>query len=153
MNDGFGHHWGDLLLKSVASEILAVVRPEDTVARFGGDEFVVIASDINVPDDMMEIVQRLLGRLSTARHLENEEISISASLGVAVFPQDGATVEELLKNADAAMYHAKERGRDTFSLYHKDMNCSISTRFAMKAKLARPLAGTPGPLFSAAGRV
>ena len=139
VNDGLGHHWGDLLLKSVAAELL-----ERRQAR--GHRRAVRRRRVrrdrerhSVPEDATEIVERIAARLSCARALENEEVSVSASLGIAVYPQDGKTVDELLKNADAAMYHAKERGRNTFSFYRKEMNGSISKRFALKTKLAKAI--------------
>ena len=139
VNDGLGHHWGDLLLKRVSAELLSAVRPEDTVARFGGDEFVVIANDIESHASTTEIVERIVSRLSGAMSLEGQEVSVTASLGIAHYPQDGAGVDDLLKNADAAMYHAKQKGRNTFSFYRKEMNGSISTRFALRVRLARAI--------------
>ncbi|MGZ8202904.1 MAG: diguanylate cyclase domain-containing protein, partial [Burkholderiales bacterium] len=135
VNDGLGHHVGDLLLKNVGAELLTLLRPEDTVARFGGDEFVLIANEVQSLEDVTEIAERIVSRLSLPRNLEGEELSISVSLGIAIYPIDGETVESLLQNADAAMYHAKELGRNTYSFYQKEMNVSISDKFALKAKL------------------
>ena len=115
------------------------MRPEDTVARFGGDEFVLIATEVQSLTDLTEIAERIVSRLSMPRRIENEEIAVSASLGIAVYPGDGDTIESLLRNADAAMYHAKERGRNTYSFYQKEMNVSISEKFAMKTKLAKAI--------------
>jgi diguanylate cyclase (GGDEF)-like protein/PAS domain S-box-containing protein len=137
VNDGLGHHAGDVLLKNVASELVTILRPEDTVARFGGDEFVLIASEVDDLTDVTDIAERIVSRLSVPVVIENQEISVSASLGIAIFPLDGESVEELLKNADAAMYHAKERGRNTYSFYRKEMNNSISEQFQLKSKLAK----------------
>jgi len=139
VNDGLGHHVGDLLLKKVADELTTLLRPEDTVARFGGDEFVVIATEVQDLADVTEIAERVVSRLAMPMMIENEEIAVSASLGIALYPLDGDSVEELLKNADAAMYHAKELGRNTFSFYRKEMNGSISEQFALKSKLARAI--------------
>ncbi len=137
VNDGLGHHVGDDLLKKVARELELILRPEDTVARFGGDEFVLIATEVHTLTDVTEIAERIVTRLAVPMFVEDQEISVSASLGIAVYPHDGATVEELLKNADAAMYHAKEGGRNAFSYYRREMNIAISSQFAMKAKLAK----------------
>jgi len=137
VNDGLGHHIGDLLLKNVAAELLNILRPEDTVARFGGDEFVLVATEVQHLTDLTDIAERVVSRLSMPRRIENEEIAVSASIGIAVYPGDGDTIESLLRNADAAMYHAKERGRNTYSFYQKEMNVSISEKFAMKTKLAK----------------
>jgi diguanylate cyclase (GGDEF)-like protein/PAS domain S-box-containing protein len=137
VNDGLGHHAGDVLLKNVAQELIGILRPEDTVARFGGDEFVLVASEVDNLTDVTDIAERIVSRLSVPVMIENQEISVSASIGIAIFPLDGESVEELLKNADAAMYHAKERGRNTYSFYRKEMNNSISEQFQLKSKLAK----------------
>ena len=137
VNDGLGHHIGDALLKSVAAELLNILRPEDTVARFGGDEFVLVATEVQGLADVTDIAERIVTRLATPMIIGEQEITVSASLGIALYPDDGDTVDELLKNADAAMYHAKEGGRNTFSYYSKEMNVSISAQFAMKSKLAK----------------
>jgi diguanylate cyclase (GGDEF)-like protein/PAS domain S-box-containing protein len=137
VNDGLGHHVGDALLKSVAAELLTILRPEDTVARFGGDEFVLVANEVQDLADVTDIAERIVTRLSTPMFIGDEEITISASLGIAVYPDDGDSVDELLKNADAAMYHAKEGGRNSFSYYKREMNVSISAQFALKNKLAK----------------
>jgi diguanylate cyclase (GGDEF)-like protein len=137
VNDGLGHHAGDTLLKHVAAELLTILRPEDTVARFGGDEFVLVATEVQDLADVSDIATRIVSRLSAPMQIEGQEISVSASVGIALYPHDGETVEELLKNADAAMYHAKSGGRNTFSYYSREMNVSISTQFALKNKLAK----------------
>jgi diguanylate cyclase (GGDEF)-like protein len=137
VNDGLGHHAGDELLKNVARELATILRPEDTVARFGGDEFVLIATEVLDLNDVTDIAERIISRLSEPVVIEKEEIAVSASLGIAIYPLDGATVDELLKNADAAMYHAKELGRNTYSFYTKEMNGSISEQFILKSKLAK----------------
>ncbi|HUP94062.1 MAG TPA: EAL domain-containing protein [Burkholderiales bacterium] len=137
VNDGLGHHIGDKLLKNVSEELATLLRPEDTVARFGGDEFVLVATEVLDLNDVTDIAERIISRLSLPVVIEKEEITISASLGIAIYPLDGETVDELLKNADAAMYHAKELGRNTFSFYTKEMNGSISEQFIIKSKLAK----------------
>ncbi|HYC44590.1 MAG TPA: EAL domain-containing protein [Burkholderiales bacterium] len=139
VNDGLGHHAGDALLKRVAAELLTLLRPEDTVARFGGDEFVLVATEVQDLNDVTDIAARIVSRLSMPMQIDREEISVSASVGIAVYPLDGDSVEELLKNADAAMYHAKSGGRNTFSYYSKEMNVSISAQFALKNKLAKAI--------------
>ena len=137
VNDGLGHHVGDALLKRVASELLTILRPEDTVARFGGDEFVLVATEVQDIADVTDIAERIVTRLATPMTIGDQEITISASLGIALYPEDGDSVDELLKNADAAMYHAKEGGRNSFSYYSREMNVSISAQFALKNKLAK----------------
>jgi diguanylate cyclase (GGDEF)-like protein/PAS domain S-box-containing protein len=137
VNDGLGHHIGDALLKSVAAELLTILRPEDTVARFGGDEFVLVASEVHDLAAVTDIAERIVCRLSMPMLIGDQEITVSASVGIAMYPEDGQSVDELLKNADAAMYHAKQGGRNTFSFYSREMNVSISTQFALKNKLAK----------------
>lgn len=137
VNDGLGHHVGDSLLKRVGSELGMILRPEDTVARFGGDEFVLIASEVQSLADVTDIAERIIARLSAPMVIDEQEIAVSASLGIAIYPLDGQSVEELLKNADAAMYHAKESGRNAFSYYRKEMNVAISSQFSLKSKLAK----------------
>jgi diguanylate cyclase (GGDEF)-like protein/PAS domain S-box-containing protein len=137
VNDGLGHHVGDALLKSVASELTAVLRPEDTVARFAGDEFVLIATEVQGAGGITEIAGRIVSRLSLPRHIEGEEFAVSASVGIAMYPDDGETVDSLLRNADAAMYHAKERGRNTYSFYQKEMNVSVTEKLTLKTRLAK----------------
>jgi diguanylate cyclase (GGDEF)-like protein/PAS domain S-box-containing protein len=137
VNDGLGHPAGDQLLRKVAVELTNILRPEDTVARFGGDEFVLIATEVQDAAAVTEIVERIVSKLSTPMLIDGQDIAISASVGIAVYPLDGETVEELLKNADAAMYHAKAAGRNTFSFYSKEMNVSISAQFALKNKLSK----------------
>jgi len=139
VNDGLGHHVGDLLLKRVAAELLTILRPEDTVARFGGDEFVLVANEVHDLADVTDIAARIVSRLATPMLVESQEIAASTSVGIAVYPIDGETAEELLKNADAAMYHAKSGGRNTFSYYSKEMNVSISAEFALKNRLAKAI--------------
>ena len=139
VNDGLGHHVGDLLLKRVAEELITILRPEDTVARFGGDEFVLVATEVQDLADVTDIAGRIVSRLSTPMEIDRQDITVSASVGIAVYPVDGESVEELLKNADAAMYHAKSGGRNTFSYYSKEMNVSISAQFALRNRLAKAI--------------
>jgi diguanylate cyclase (GGDEF)-like protein/PAS domain S-box-containing protein len=137
VNDGLGHHIGDALLKAVGAELLTILRPEDTVARFGGDEFVLVAIEVQDLTVVTDIAERIVSRLAMPMIVGEQEITISASVGIAMYPDDGESVEELMKNADAAMYHAKQSGRNTFSFYSREMNVSISTQFALKNKLAK----------------
>ncbi len=115
VNDTFGHEFGDIVLKVTADRIKAEIRETDTVARIGGDEFVIIMS--RLPD--ISIVKRIAGNLieqiSQVTHINQQEISIGASLGIALYPDDGTTAEELIRQADRAMYHVKNSGKNHYS--------------------------------------
>jgi diguanylate cyclase (GGDEF)-like protein/PAS domain S-box-containing protein len=113
VNDTLGHHVGDLLLKEVANRLLACVRREsDTVGRIGGDEFVVMLSEIQVPQDAQTIAQSILHTLRQTFQVAGHMIEISSSIGIAIFPEHGEDESTLLKSADTAMYLAKDGGRN-----------------------------------------
>ena len=115
VNDTLGHKAGDMLLKIAAQRLSHCVRESDTVARLGGDEFTVILSQIDEFLDIKTIAERIINTLSQPFLLDNhEEASIAASIGIALFPENGADAETLLKNADIAMYQAKESGRNAY---------------------------------------
>ena len=117
VNDSFGHNIGDMLLQAVAQRLLGLLRKSDTVARMGGDEFFLILPEMNQLEGATLTAERILSALSTPFHLEANQINISTSIGVAFFPDDGETAEELLKKADLAMYKAKEKGGNTYHIY------------------------------------
>lgn len=107
INDSLGHDIGDLLLKAVAERLLICVRNEDTVARQGGDEFIVVLNSITESLDAAKVAQKILDSLLRPYYIHKNELHIGGSIGIAVFPNDGANAETLLKNSDVAMYHAK----------------------------------------------
>jgi diguanylate cyclase (GGDEF)-like protein/PAS domain S-box-containing protein len=117
INDGFGHAAGDLVLKEVASRIKDCLRESDTAARMGGDEFVVLLPAIETPDDAMIVAEKIRHALCQPIDLGNHDLIVSTSIGIAVYPEHGCEEETLLKHADAAMYHAKESGRDTVCIF------------------------------------
>ena len=117
VNDSFGHNIGDMLLQAVAQRLLGLLRKSDTVARMGGDEFLLILPEMNQNEDAILTADRILSALSTPFHLEGYQINISTSIGVSFFPDDGDSAEELTKKADQAMYKAKEKGGNTYHLY------------------------------------
>jgi diguanylate cyclase (GGDEF)-like protein/PAS domain S-box-containing protein len=121
VNDNFGHEMGDLLLISAARRLSGCVRESDTVARIGGDEFVVIVPEIQDHEGVASLSEKILRCLSDAFLLTEESVSISASIGVAYYPADGATANELVKHADLAMYLAKDGGRNACRYYEVDM--------------------------------
>ena len=128
INDTLGHDAGDQLLKTVAARLSACVRDSDTVARLGGDEFVLVLYDQANEEITCQALRRVLGSISQAMEICGRELTISCSIGFAVYPQDGRDADTLIKNADTAMYRAKERGRDTFRFYDEDLHARINER-------------------------
>jgi len=139
VNDTLGHPMGDLLLKQATERFLKPVRPGDTVARLGGDEFAFILNDLASPDAAVAIVQALLESLQQPFDLNGTAALVTASIGVAICPADGATGDVLLRHADTAMYGAKEAGRNGYRFYERTMTESIQQRVAMEAALRRAL--------------
>jgi len=121
VNDGFGHAAGDQLLREVAERLGAAVREGDTVARQGGDEFTLLLPGIHYAEDLAAISHKLIEALRRPFPLEGREVRVTASGGISLYPEDGEDGEALLKSADAAMYRAKERGRDNFQLFSQAM--------------------------------
>lgn len=121
VNDSFGHRIGDLLLVSVAQRLIACVRETDTVARTGGDEFVVVLSGIGDRNDAEMVSRKLLDELSRPFFIEDHEIATSGSIGISIYPTDGHDVNVLKVNADLAMYHAKRSGRNNYRFFAADM--------------------------------
>ena len=139
VNDSLGHRAGDLLLKTVTERLGSCVRDVDTIARHGGDEFVVVLPDQSSEEQASQIIQRILTAIAQPIVIDGEELSITCSLGASFYPQDGADGETLLKNADAAMYRAKELGRNTFQFYGKEINARVSERLGMESSLRRAI--------------
>lgn len=140
INDSLGHDVGDLLLVEVAGRLLSVVREEDTVARQGGDEFIVLLPTLSVAQSADALAQRLLETLIAPFQIGGKEMHISASIGIAVFPNDGNDVDTLLKNSDIAMYHAKESGRNNCQFFAPEMNQIAAERHTMGSALRHALA-------------
>ncbi|ABL00595.1 bifunctional diguanylate cyclase/phosphodiesterase [Pelobacter propionicus] len=140
INDTLGHHTGDMLLKEVADRLRGVVRKADTISRLGGDEFTIIIDEIATPADSLLVAEKILHVFSAPFRLEKHEMFITASMGVTLYPNDGDTAEKLLKNADTAMYHAKEEGRNTYQFFSEEMNSRVSERLSMETGLRHALA-------------
>ncbi|MGA7678356.1 MAG: diguanylate cyclase [Dehalococcoidia bacterium] len=117
VNDTFGHSVGDELLRAAGERLMGVVRKSDTVARMGGDEFVVLLLQIDKMEDAIRVSQKILGAFRKPFVLDAYQIRVTTSIGIAIYPEDGEDVETLFKNADTAMYWAKEQGRDNYELY------------------------------------
>jgi diguanylate cyclase len=121
VNDAFGHHMGDQLLREVGLRLREDLRSQDTLARIGGDEFVLLVR-LNQPDDALRLAERQVGLVNRAFKVAEHELKISASVGIAIFPGNGGNPQELLMNADAAMYHAKGMGKNGYSFFDVSMN-------------------------------
>ena len=139
INDTLGHGVGDRLLESVAARITRVMRAGDTVARPGGDEFVAVVTDIQTVEDIAKVAQKILRAFAGPYQVDSHELFISASIGISIFPNDGDDVDTLVKNADRAMYQAKESGRNTFQFYAPDMLESAMERLALETDLRKAL--------------
>jgi diguanylate cyclase (GGDEF)-like protein len=139
VNDSLGHSAGDKLLQCMADRLRAAVRDGDTVARPGGDEFVLILNDQPNDEVIFSAMQRIIGEVSEPVTIEGKEIYVTCSAGISLHPQDGTDIETLLKNADAAMYRAKEHGRNNFQFYTSEMNRLVSERLALESSLRRAL--------------
>lgn len=122
INDSLGHGGGDAVLRQTARRIRACIREGDTIARFGGDEFLILINRLEQPEDAAVIAAKILEEVRLPCRLGEREISVTASIGVSVFPIDGSDAETLLRNADEAMYRAKDRGKDCYQLYTPEMN-------------------------------
>ncbi|MFC3692100.1 EAL domain-containing protein [Chenggangzhangella methanolivorans] len=139
INDVLGHHFGDRLLRAVADRLRATVRESDTVARLGGDEFAILQSNVATPEDTAELARRIREALSAPFRFDGEEVLTSASIGIAIFPDNGFDVDDLLKNADLAMYRAKADGRDGFRAFAADMDTNARAITVLESDLRRAL--------------
>jgi diguanylate cyclase (GGDEF)-like protein len=117
VNDTLGHDVGDLLLKAAADRLSAALRKGDTVARFGGDEFMLILPDLKGIEDVIQVAQKIVDSFRKPFLIDTHQLILTTSIGIAVYPQDGTEADALLKNADIAMYQAKQTGRDQYQLY------------------------------------
>ncbi|MEO5676701.1 MAG: EAL domain-containing protein, partial [Usitatibacter sp.] len=139
VNDTLGHRIGDLLLKDVARRIRATLRQSDVLARISGDEFVVVLEDLDDQFAPDHVARKILEELRRPFHIEGHEIQVSGSLGLALYPDDGENAETLLKNADAAMYHAKELGRNAFRMFSTELGQRRAHRMQVETALRRAL--------------
>jgi diguanylate cyclase (GGDEF)-like protein len=130
VNDAFGHHVGDLLLIEIAQRIKTVLRAHDTLARLGGDEFVLLI-EIQAPEDAATVAEKLIDIVGQNVSASGHELRVTASIGIAVYPADGTDQHELLVNADAAMYHAKELGRNDYCFFEASMNADAHAQLAL----------------------
>src|SRR6202049_363255 len=135
INDSLGHRAGDELLQEVARRLSAVARTADTVARFGGDEFVLVGSSLADAEDAMQLAARAIEVLRAPVRIAGIDVHVSPSIGIALYPEDGASIEALLAHADAAMYAAKHQGRGSVQRYLPGMHAGIEDRVQMESEL------------------
>lgn len=151
INDTLGHDQGDKLLQNVADRLQGYIRNSDsiarlevkqgdtTIARLGGDEFTILLTEIKHIKDAVKVAQRILDLFNAPFAIESHEVFITTSIGISVYPDDGETVDTLLKHADTAMYHAKEQGRNNYQFYRETMNITIIERLDLENKLRKAL--------------
>jgi diguanylate cyclase (GGDEF)-like protein/PAS domain S-box-containing protein len=139
INDTLGHQVGDRVLCEVARRLGRLMRESDTVGRLGGDEFLIVIEDIAEPTVASHIAEKILTALQDSPVTVEQEFFVSASIGISLFPQDGADAETLMKNADVAMYRAKERGRNAYEFFTEDLTQSSLARLQMETDLRRAI--------------
>ncbi len=140
INDSLGHSVGDELLRQVAERIQEHVREGDTVARLGGDEFTLLVPGITAEEDAAKIARKICDAVHDPFWIDGRELFVTTSLGVSVYPSDGHDAETLVRNADSAMYRAKEQGRDNYQLYTPAMNAKAIERLSLESRLRQAVA-------------
>lgn len=139
INDTLGHSVGDLLLQGVAVRLSQCMRQGDSVSRQGGDEFVVLLPEVGQAEDAAVVAQKILNAIAQPFHVEGHELRVSCSIGISFYPNDGDDAETLMKNADTAMYRAKDSGRSNYQFYFSDMNARFLERLAMETSMRRAI--------------
>src|SRR5437879_13735631 len=139
LRHSLGHSVGDALLKEVAQRLVKQLRVGDSICRIGGDEFVVVLPEVKRSSDVAGVAQKVIEQLSNPVFIEERELVVTPSIGISVFPDDGRDAETLIRNADAAMYHAKEMGRANYQFFTEQMNLAASRRLALESDLRRAL--------------
>jgi diguanylate cyclase (GGDEF)-like protein len=139
INDSLGHDVGDRLLQSVAQRLLGCVRKSDTVSRQGGDEFVILLSEVTRAQDAAVSAEKILMALSTPHRIDRHDLHVTASIGIVIYPDDGTEAETLMKHADFAMYHAKDSGRSNYQFFTPDMNVRAIKRQSLENGLRHAL--------------
>jgi diguanylate cyclase (GGDEF)-like protein/PAS domain S-box-containing protein len=141
INDSLGHNAGDELLKTVARRMVSCIRATDTVVRIGGDEFVIVLFDQPKDVDVIsEIVRKIQSAIAEPVRLEGHDLSVTSSIGIANYPNDGVDTDALLANADAALYRAKDVGRDNFQFYTSELNAKVHEKFLLQEELRNAVA-------------
>jgi diguanylate cyclase (GGDEF)-like protein/PAS domain S-box-containing protein len=140
INDSLGHSLGDHLLQAIAARVQTCLRDSDTVARLGGDEFTILLPGLHRSEDAVPVATKIIEAIRYPIHLEGREFFITTSIGISLFPEDGTDAETLIKNADTAMYQAKELGRDNYQMFNAVVNAKALQRIALEHGLRRALA-------------
>ena len=139
VNDSLGHTVGDVLLNRIASCLKKTIRATDTVARIGGDEFIILLSDIKDENIILKVIEKIYGEIRQPIQIDEHELNITGSFGISIYPKDGHRAELLLRNADTAMYQAKDNGRNGFSFFEQDMNVRASRHLNIRNYLVSAL--------------
>jgi diguanylate cyclase (GGDEF)-like protein/PAS domain S-box-containing protein len=139
INDVLGHNIGDLLLIEIADRLSGTVRQSDTVVRLGGDEFVLLIDDLRRPEHYEKVAQKVLECISEPCQIKSHNISVTASMGISIYPDDGHDMESLMKNADLAMYHAKNHGKNRCELFSTSMSITAIANVSMEERLSEAL--------------
>jgi diguanylate cyclase (GGDEF)-like protein/PAS domain S-box-containing protein len=139
VNDSFGHDTGDVLLQSVAKRLVSVVRSSDTVCRQGGDEFVILLAELEKAEDADICAKKIVNALATPHRIGQHDLSVTASIGSAIYPDDGRNVETLIRSADMALYAAKEGGRNRYRAFHSKMRAREAERESVEGSLLQAL--------------
>lgn len=139
INDTMGHNLGDQLLKMVSQRLRQILREEDTIGRQGGDEFLLLLPEVKQEEDVALVADKILQVFATPFLLEENEVFITPSIGISIYPTDGEDRETLVKQADTAMYHAKELGRNNYQFYTEDLNTKVHERLAVENSLRKAL--------------
>ena len=135
VNDTLGHETGDILLQHAAKRLNYVVREQDTVGRLGGDEFIVLLGGLKQPEDALPVAEKLLHCFQDPFKLQHRELVVTASMGIAIYPNNGESPAELLRNSDTAMYASKAQGCNTCHFFTKEMNMGVTRRLALEEQL------------------
>jgi diguanylate cyclase (GGDEF)-like protein len=142
INDSLGHYAGDELLKRVAQRLKATLRAVDLVGRLGGDEFVIVLADVATPEDIAATAEKIVEAINEPLSIEGQVFSVSASIGISVFPKDGDSAETLIRNADAAMYLAKDRGRSNYQFFMPSLHKAAHQALALESGIRQAVKQT-----------
>src|SRR5262249_26012402 len=139
INDTIGHEAGDTLLQIIAERLHTAVRNTDLVARLGGDEFILVVTDVKKTESVAVIAQKILENVMQAIVIKGREIYITTSIGISIYPYDGQNMQSLMKNADLALYRAKEHGRNNYQFYTAEMTNKTQEKMALQTALGHAL--------------